>query len=161
MKTYTVKEIADTLKTNPETVRRWIRSGKLISTMTSTKSGNVITEESFNNFIKATPKYASSLTGSVVNSPVALSLVIGGLIGGLIGALTSGSKKQLEKEDIRRSIERQITDCEKRIAENRKKLDLIKAKIDEDEKSVHQFNYALEHLDLDLIAREINNEKNK
>ena len=29
MNTYTVKEIADMLKTNPETVRRWIRLGKL------------------------------------------------------------------------------------------------------------------------------------
>ena len=29
MDTYSVKEIADMLNTNPETVRRWIRSGKL------------------------------------------------------------------------------------------------------------------------------------
>lgn len=29
MDTYSVKEIADMLNTNPETVRRWIRSGNL------------------------------------------------------------------------------------------------------------------------------------
>lgn len=159
MKTYTVKEIAEILKTNPETVRRWIRSGKLSTSKTSNKSGNVISEEALNKFIKNTPKYATFLAGSMVTSPVALSLVVGGLIGGLVGSLVMNDKKKLEKEDIRKSIERQITGCEKRILENRKTLEQIKSKIDEDEKSLQQFKYALENLDLDLIAQEINNEK--
>ena len=33
MKTYSVKEIADLLNTNPETVRRWIRDKKLEATI--------------------------------------------------------------------------------------------------------------------------------
>lgn len=159
MKSYTVKEIAETLKTNPETVRRWIRSGKLSSTMTSTKSGNIVTEDALNKFIKETPKYAAMLAGSVVTSPVALSLVVGGLIGGLVGTVISNDKKKLGKEDVRMSIVRQITDCEKRITENKKTLEQIKAKIDDDEKSLQQFKYALENLDLELIAQEINNQK--
>ena len=90
MKSYTVKEIAETLKTNPETVRRWIRSGKLSSTMTSTKAGNIVTEDALNKFIKETPKYAAMLVGSVVTSPVALSLVVGGLIGAAVGGAAFG-----------------------------------------------------------------------
>ena len=159
MKSYTVKEIAETLKTNPETVRRWIRSGKLSSTMTSTKSGNIVTEDALNKFIKETPKYAAMLAGSVVTSPVALSLVVGGLIGGLVGTVISSDKKKLSKEDVRKSIERQIADCDKRITENNKKLEQIQTKINDDEKSLQQFKYALENLDLELIAQEINNQK--
>lgn len=161
MKSYTVKEIADTLKTNPETVRRWIRSGKLASTMTSTKSGNVVTEEALNKFIRETPKYATQMVGSVVASPIALSLVVGGLIGGLVSTIVSGDKKKIKKEDVQKSIQRQIVDCEKRISENKKTLEQLKSKIDADEKSLQQLNYALEHLDLDLIAQEINNENKK
>ena len=37
MDTYSVKEIADMLNTNPETVRRWIRSGKLEAIQESRK----------------------------------------------------------------------------------------------------------------------------
>ena len=159
MKTYNVKEIAEILKTNPETVRRWIRSGKLGTTKTSNKNGNVISEEALNKFIKNTPKYATYLAGSVVTSPVALSLVVGGLIGGLVSSLVLSDKKKVGKDDIRKSIERQIANCEKRVFENQKNLELLKSKIEEDEKNLYQFKYALEHLDLDLIAQEINNKK--
>ena len=158
MKNYTVKEIAEILKTNPETVRRWIRSGKLVTTKASNKSGNIISEEAFTKFIKNTPKYATFLAGSMVTSPVALSLVVGGLIGGLVGSLVTNEKK-FEKDDIRKSIERQIKGYEYRISENKKTLEQIKAKIEDDEKSVQQLKYALENLDLDLIVQEINKEK--
>ena len=161
MKSYTVKEIAETLKTNPETVRRWIRSEKLISTKASNKVGNIVTEEAFNKFIKETPKYAAMLAGTVVTSPVALSLVVGGLIGGLVGTVMASDKKKIGKEDVQKSIEQKIAECEKRIITNKKALEEIKSKIDDDEKSLQQYKYALENLDLDLIAQEINNQKRK
>jgi len=37
MDTYSVREIADMLNTNPETVRRWIRPGKLEAIQESRK----------------------------------------------------------------------------------------------------------------------------
>ena len=45
MKTYSVKDIADMLNTNPETVRRWIRAGKLKADQTSRKDGNMVRED--------------------------------------------------------------------------------------------------------------------
>lgn len=39
MKSYNVKEIAEMLNTNPETVRRWIRDKKLDATIVSKKGG--------------------------------------------------------------------------------------------------------------------------
>ena len=44
MKTYTVKEVSTMLDVNEETVRRWIRSGKLYSDIDNKKQGFVITE---------------------------------------------------------------------------------------------------------------------
>ena len=52
MKTYSVKEIAELLNTNPETVRRWIRSGKLGAIQDSRKEGNVVTQAMLDSFLK-------------------------------------------------------------------------------------------------------------
>lgn len=161
MKSYSVKEIAGILNTNPETVRRWIRSGKLSSTMTSNKSGNMVSADSLNKFIKETPKYATQLAGSMMSSPIALSLVVGGIIGGLVSSVISSDKKKIKKEDIQKSLNRQIVDCEKRIADNKTKLGQLKSKIETDESSLQQLRFALDNLDLDTIAQEINKENSK
>ncbi len=80
MKTYSVKEIADMLNTNPETVRRWIRSGKLQAMDDSKKKGEnkVILESALNSFLKASPQYAAKIVGS-------LSLGSGAVAAGLLG----------------------------------------------------------------------------
>lgn len=57
MKTYTVKDIAELLDTSTETVRRWIRSGKLQAEQESRKEGNLVTKERLEEFLKNTPKY--------------------------------------------------------------------------------------------------------
>lgn len=85
MKTFNVKEIAEMLNTNPETVRRWIRSGKLEAIQDSRKEGNVVTEQMLNAFLKASPKYAGMLTASATMSPIAgLGVMTVSLLGGLI-----------------------------------------------------------------------------
>ena len=48
MDTYTVKEVAKMMNTSEETVRRWIRSGKLKANMDSRKKGSVITDAMLN-----------------------------------------------------------------------------------------------------------------
>ena len=62
---YTVKQIANMLKTNEETVRRWIRSGKLVASQNSKKGGNIVSSEALNQFIKNTPKYAPIIAASL------------------------------------------------------------------------------------------------
>lgn len=61
MKTYNVMEIASLLNVNVETVRRWIRSGKLRSTQTSKKTGNVVNEQDLFEFLETKPKYRRRL----------------------------------------------------------------------------------------------------
>ena len=56
MNTYRLKQVADMLKTNPETVRRWIESGNLIAQQDLRKGGNVICESVLRGFVKTTPK---------------------------------------------------------------------------------------------------------
>ena len=58
MKTYNVKEVAEMLNTNPETVRRWIRNGSLEATQSSKKDGLVISDQSLSLFVDGKPKYA-------------------------------------------------------------------------------------------------------
>lgn len=57
MKMYNVKEIANMLNINEETVRRWIRSDGLRATQTSRKTGNVVNEQDLWTFINDNPKY--------------------------------------------------------------------------------------------------------
>ena len=74
MKTYSVKEIAEMLNTNSETVRRWIRDKKLDATIESKKGGHIVYEAALHEFLKSSPKYAAaakaSLAGAVVGAAV-------------------------------------------------------------------------------------------
>ena len=53
-----VYDVSNALEVNPETVRRWIRSGKLKAEQNSKKEGNVITMKAFKDFLNDIPKYA-------------------------------------------------------------------------------------------------------
>ena len=57
MKYYTVNDVSKMLSVNPETVRRWIRNGNLISVKSSNKNGNKISEIALEDFIRDNPKY--------------------------------------------------------------------------------------------------------
>lgn len=50
--TYTVTEVAKLMNVRPETVRRWIRSGKLKAALPSKKEGYVIHEADLHNMAK-------------------------------------------------------------------------------------------------------------
>lgn len=63
MANYSVKQIAEMLDTNPETVRRWIRAGRLESSQASKKEGNVVSEDALKTFLERTPKYAAAAAG--------------------------------------------------------------------------------------------------
>ena len=65
MDTYTVKEVAKMMNTSEETVRRWIRSGKLKANMDSRKKGSVITDAMLREFTRNTPKYAAALENPI------------------------------------------------------------------------------------------------
>ena len=56
MKEYTVKEVAELLDTNEETVRRWIRQDKLNATRQVGRGGNKVSEKDLEEFLKKSTK---------------------------------------------------------------------------------------------------------
>lgn len=96
MNTYSVKEIADMLSTNPETVRRWIRKGKLKAVQTSKKTGNVVDKSELERFLKARPKYSRNYA-AIVNmgkmTPIAGVVIGTGIILSSISAFCAEKDK--------------------------------------------------------------------
>lgn len=151
MKTYSVKEIAEMLNTNPETVRRWIRNKKLDATIESKKGGHIVYEAALNEFLRSSPKYAAvakaSLTGAV-GAAVLPTVMLGGLIAQkLIDAeqlkkarisnadIISFLRKEIQryteaikaKEDTIHQLQKQIETDQSQIAEFQKLIDSIAA----------------------------------
>ena len=159
MKEYTVKEISDMLGTNQETVRRWIRDGKLYAEQSSRKSGNIVTENSLNSFLKTAPKYAAVLAGG------SLALLgIPGIIGG-VTAVTSVvlssllSHNCLNKSNVKKLkipleettdfINTSIRDCEKNIATKREAMNELANDIKSEQRKMKKLQELLEQLKSD------------
>lgn len=150
MKTYSVKEIAELLNTNPETVRRWIRSGKLEAIQDSRKEGNVVTQAMLDSFLKTTPKYAGALVaGGVSAGPlVGLTTLAAGVMAGALTDKVLKDRDALEKakvapselkkllyEEIRKS-EMLISGKKKSIRQLEKEIETEQQRIDETKKLI-------------------------
>jgi excisionase family DNA binding protein len=130
MKTYTVKEIAEMLKTNPETVRRWIRLGKLEAEQYSRKGGNVITEYSLKKFLETTTKYAG-IAGASFGALGASGAVAGIAFNIFLQKVMDDIKNnnsQIPKADVEKIIDASIMEAKKVII---KKEELIAKKKEE------------------------------
>ena len=57
MRQYTVEQVSNALSVNQETVRRWIRSGRLVAICVSKKEGHKIGESDLDDFLTNNPKY--------------------------------------------------------------------------------------------------------
>lgn len=67
---YSTKQIAKMLNVNEETVRRWIRDGKLKANSKSRKQGNKISIFDLNKFYDQNPKYAKRADIRIVKSEI-------------------------------------------------------------------------------------------
>lgn len=72
METYSIKDSAELLNVNEETVRRWIRSGKIKAFKTSNKEGWRIPKHVLYSFASSNPKYKKYVnkTDSDVNDEI-------------------------------------------------------------------------------------------
>ena len=155
MKTYSVKQIAEMLGTNPETVRRWIRDDKLKAVQVSRKDGNIVTEAELERFVKATPKYLSRLTvgmGVVTMSPV---VGIGALAGGIVASALLGyfdGKNSVDvrvrPEDFKEYLQKNIAKLNSTILQKQALINQTEAEIIEIAKQIEQYSYLLENEDL-------------
>ena len=133
MKTYSVKEIADLLNTNPETVRRWIRDKKLEATIESKKGGHIVYESALHTFLKSSPKYASIASTALISTA---------MIGGLI------AQKIIDVEQLKRA---RISDADI-IRFLKSEIDARKASIKNKEESISQLNMQIKSEQIQIDA---------
>ena len=153
---YSVRQVAAMLGKDEETIRRWIRGGKLAATQASKKGGTVITSADLKDFVSRFPKYAPAVAASLALSPATLSIIIGGLLVGLASIIKS--KGKLTEQDVEDFLERKIEAHEKAVLEKKQEIEKLQQEINENEKNIEKYKYALVNLDLKLLAEEINDE---
>lgn len=155
MKTYSVKQIAEMLGTNPETVRRWIRDDKMKAVQVSRKDGNIVTEAELERFIKATPKYFSKLTAGVGLAAMSPVVGIGALAGGIVASALLGyfdGKNSVDvrvrPEDFKEYLQKNIAKLNGTILQKQALIHQTEAEINDISKQIDQYSYLLENEDL-------------
>ena len=150
MNTYSVKQISDLLETNPETVRRWIRDDKLKAVQVSRKDGNVITEAELQRFLKATPKYLPKFTAGITAlSPlIGITAFAGGVIAGAVMGYLDEKKNtdvRIMPDDFKRYLEENISKLKKTAVQKRDLIRQTENEITAIEKQIDQYQYLLDH----------------
>lgn len=157
MKTYTVRDISKMLGKNPETVRRWIRDGKLIADQSSRKGGNYVTEAELQKFLRNTPKYAA-LAGSIAAEAVPVvgpTIAIGGLVGGILGMIDIDSKSkemQIDPGDVIKAVEKNIEQCHNNISRKRETISQLENEILIEEQQIEALKVTLDQVRTHLIT---------
>lgn len=163
MSEYNVKQISEMLDTNPETVRRWIRSGKLEAEQTSKKGGNVVSEEALKKFLQSTPKYASLLAGAAIAAtPVmGLPMAMGAIIGGIAGGFYQRKNHTVTPEYIKEHIASEIKKSKKLIKQKEVAIAQMQLELDNEKKNIQELTYLLQNGDFDQMALDINTKEKK
>lgn len=137
MKSYSVKEIAEQAEVSEETVRRWIRSGRLEASQPSRKQGNSITEESLAKFASSSPANAARLAGLIGGAaflipaaglPIgAAAIVVGaaGIFSGVYSSLRAAVDQGSTVEKLAKVIREASKESDKMRASIRKKRERI------------------------------------
>ncbi len=151
---YTVKQIAEMLGTNQETVRRWIRENKLRAVQTSRKDGNVVSEEEFHRFIKETPKYASRLAATIMPlSPGAGLIALLGTLAGGVALDYMVKKKTLTTSvlpaDAKEFIAKSVSELEGQVEQKKRDIQKIEVEIQELRSKIAAYKYLLEQGGID------------
>ncbi len=110
------------LETNPETVRRWIRSGKLKATQKSRKSGNYVTEETLKEFIASTPKYSKNKK----------SLAVLGVTAGVLFAEFLKPKKKINKQEQKSILKANIKELEQSIKSKKEIINQLSKELEKE-----------------------------
>ena len=154
MKTYSVKDIAELLKTNPETVRRWIRSGKLEAVQDSRKEGNVITQAMLDSFLTIAPKYAGTMVagGMLAGSLVGLTTLAAGVMVSAIADKTLKEKNFLDNskvtpDEIKKLLFEEILKSERLISGKKKSIQQLEKEIETEQQRINETKKLIKAID--------------
>lgn len=153
MDTYNVKQIAEMFNTQPETVRRWIRSGKLYAEKASRKEGHIVTKADLNKFLKNSPKYAGmagGLIGAAIMMPVAAAPVIGGIAATYLSAAKKAKEtgdESFSNEDVRRYLQEEIERRNQSINQKLLTIEQLQREITNDQQQITECKFVLGQLE--------------
>ena len=157
MKTYSVKEIAEMLNTNPETVRRWIRDKKLDATIESKKGGHIVYEAALHEFLKSSPKYAAaakaSLAGAVVGAAVLPTVMVGGLVAQKLIDAEQLKKARISNKDIVNFLRGEIQRYTEAIKAKEDTIHQLQKQIEADQLQITEFQKLIENLSVEEGAK--------
>ena len=157
MDTYSVKEIADMLNTNPETVRRWIRSGKLEAIQESRKDGNVVTKSMLDAFLKDSPKYAG-IAGKLLASSVGITTATAAIVGGLLAQQFIKNDEiknaHVNTSEIRKLLLSNIQSSKENITRKKKSIMHLQEEIEEEQQRIDEAEKLIEELDKKIQNQE-------
>ena len=150
MKTYSVKEIAEMLNTNPETVRRWIRDKKLDATIESKKGGHIVYEAALHEFLKSSPKYAAaakaSLAGAVVGAVVLPTVMVGGLVAQKLIDVEQLKKARISNKDVINFLRGEIQRYTEAIKAKEDTIHQLQKQIEADQSQITEFQKLIDSL---------------
>lgn len=154
MKFYNVKEIAEMLNTNPETVRRWIRTKKLDASIESKKSGHLVCEASLREFLKSSPKYAAiaktSLGGAALVGAVMLpTAMIGGMISHKLIDAEQLKQARISTEDVISFLRNEIQKYTEAINAKEDTIRQLNKQIEEDQLTINEFKELIDKLSVE------------
>ncbi len=146
MKTYSVKEIAEMLNTNPETVRRWIREQKLDATIESKKSGHIVSEAALQGFLRTSPKYAATAKASLTGAAVMSTVMVGGLIAQKLIDAEQLKKARISNKDVITFLRGEIQKHEEAIAAKKGTIHQLQKQIESDQSQIAEFQKLIDNL---------------
>ena len=150
MKTYNVKEIAEMLNTNPETVRRWIRDKKLDATIESKKGGHIVYEAALHEFLKSSPKYAAvakaSLAGAVTGVAVLPTVMVGGLVAQKLIDAEQLKKARISNKDVINFLRGEIQRYTEAIKAKEDTVHQLQKQIEADQSQIIEFQKLIDSL---------------
>ena len=144
MDTYTVKEVAKMMNTSEETVRRWIRSGKLKANMDSRKKGSVITDAMLREFTRNTPKYAAALANPIGGIVAASTLLLGTFVAKNI---EKGEAIKNSSEEIKKILKENLVTVNANIKNKKKAIAQLEQEIVDEETKVKSLEYLLKNIE--------------
>ena len=144
MDTYTVKEVAKMMNTSEETVRRWIRSGKLKANMDSRKKGSVITDAMLREFTRNTPKYAAALANPIGGIVAASTLLLGTFVAKNIEKGEAIKNSTVDSEEIKKILKENLVTVNANI---KKAIAQLEQEIVDEETKVKSLEYLLKNIE--------------
>lgn len=147
MKSYTVKEVAELLQVNPETVRRWIRNKKLVAQKTSNKGGNKILERELRAFLKTSPGYAASLPSLLMGGVAASAVMLATYATGKAIEANEQKKAKVDSEAIAGFIRSEIDSRQALVKRKRESIQQIEKEIAAEQDRIKELEAILESVE--------------